>query len=1141
MKEKIKYNLIADKKCNSPLKIMKISILLSFLCLFSLAAENIHSQQLKLSLELKNVTIREAISEIEKTSDYVFLITDEARLELNKKTSLHAKKESIHAILGTILKNTDLRYKIVERQVSLYKIASANSVTDIEQVPVPTAKTMIRGVVVDSDQLPLPGVNIVLKSNKSTGTTSDANGNFALGVYFSENESLIFSFIGMKNKEVPLSSFRQGPVIVVLEADDKELGEVVVTGIFNKSRESYTGAAKTISTEELQEVGNRNILTSIRNIDPSFNILQDITLGSNPNALPSITIRGSSSLTSNVRDLQDDSKNLREANQPLFIMDGFEISLSRFMDLDENQIESFTLLKDNSATSLYGSRGANGVVVLTTKRPETGKLRITYRGNMNIEAPDLTSYNLMNAQEKLAFEKASGLYYGINAVQEQELLDLYNQRKIDAERGVDTYWLKYPVRTGVGHRHSLRLEGGNESILYAAGLSYNNISGAMKGSERNTFNGNVLLQYRITNFTFQNDLQVTNNKAIESPYGTFYDFAKVNAYHTPYDEDGNIRKVLEDFYYVNLNKRSFVYNPLYNALLPQRNDSKYQQVTNNFSAEWRIVPELFFRGRFSVSSTNSRSDQYISAKNTKFDQYSGEEFSRKGTYDYGTGNGSSYDADITLNYTNTFAKKHQLFAGLGYNIAEETSENYSISAEGISNINMDFLGMAGYYKKDGAPYGSESITRRVGGMASVNYTYDSRYFADFSGRVEGSSRFGADSRYAPFWSAGLGWNLHHESFLLENKAIDIARLRMSYGTSGSQNFSPYQAITTFKTNTESSYRNWYGVYLQGLGNRDLGWQTTYQLNIGAELEMFKRRIILNMDFYNKYTTDLLSDINMPSAGGFNTYRANVGNISNKGIEVTLNAYIIRDQTRGLSWSVGGSLIHNKNEIRKISNSLQFLNEELRQQSNVNPSFMFEEGQSINTIYAVKSKGIDPSNGKEIFIKADGTETYTWDPKDKVAVGVNEPKIFGNLTTTLRYKGFNFNAVFGYRYGGQMYNQTLVNMIENIYPYNNADKRAYYDRWKEPGDVVFFKSVKEYNSVTNATSRFVMDENTLECRTISLGYEVPSNWLKKQNLPVQYLSITGYGEDLFQVSSIKQERGLDYPYSRKFSMALTVRF
>lgn len=201
--------------------------------------------------------------------------------------------------------------------------------------------------------------------------------------------------------------------------------------------------------------------------------------------------------------------------------------------------------------------------------------------------------------------------------------------------------------------------------------------------------------------------------------------------------------------------------------------------------------------------------------------------------------------------------------------------------------------------------------------------------------------------------------------------------------------------------------------------------------------------------------------------------------------------------------------------------------------------MFKEGESINTIYAVKSKGIDPSNGREIYIKADGTETYTWDPKDKTAVGINLPKYQGNLNTSVRFKGVTLNAVFSYRFGGQMYNHTLVNKVENIYPYDNADKRVLYDRWKKPGDKAFFKSVAD-RTTTNATSRFVMDENTLDLRTVSLGYEFPIEWIKK-NIGLEYLSLTGYTEDLFYISTIKQERGLSYPYSKKFSLSVTARF
>lgn len=1129
------------------LRIMRITLFFSFFCIFASYASTGFSQETTFTFRMESSSIKDVCKKIEKESSFIFIFSDNAEKLSEKRVDVTVNAKNITDILDQILSQTQLDYRIFNKQVVIYEketdtsnrtlaVKNQTNTKDITQQRSPIIE--LTGVVVDIQDLPIPGVNIRLKSDKTIGTITNYEGYFRI-IIPSKNDVLVFSFIGMANVEIPISPTMKTTLKITMQHQDVELEDVVVTGIFNKAKESYTGAATKITSAELQQAGNRSILSSVQNIDPSFNILQDITLGSNPNALPSITIRGSSSLTANVRDLQEDNKNMRSANQPLFIMDGFEISLSRFMDLDDNQVESVTLLKDNSATSLYGSRGANGVVVITTKRPKEGKLRVTYRGNMNIEAPDLSSYNLLNAQEKLEYEKSAGLYFTENANNEQELLDLYNMRKIDAERGVDTYWIKYPVRVGVGHKNSLRLEGGDKGIRYAAGLSYNDIQGAMKGSERKTFNGNVFLQYQYKGFIFQNDLQITQNKAKDSPYGTFQDFAKLNAYWMPYDEDGNLKKILEDFYYYSLNKRNRKYNPLYNALLPQRNDNKYQQITNNFSLEWRFNNDLFFRGSLSVTTQNSRSDMYVSAKNTRFEEYTGDDYNRKGRYTYGTGEYSSYEGSLTLNYSKLFADKHQLYLGAGYNIGEERSENYTIIAEGISNPNMDFLGMANQYYKNGSPSGSEGISRRVGAVFSGNYTYNNRYFLDVSTRGEGSSRFGSDKRFAPFWSTGVGWNMHHESFLKGNKTVNIARLRLSYGTSGSQNFSPYQALTTFRDYNSNNYRGWNGVYLLGLGNSDLGWQSTRQVNLGTEFDLFQHRFRLNVDVYNKTTDNLLSDINLPSSSGFNSYMANVGKILNQGFETTFNAILIRNKISNLTWSIGGSLIYNKNEIKEISNSLQFLNDQLRAQSNINPSFMFQEGESIYTIYAVKSKGIDPSNGLEIFEKQDGSETYTWDARDKVACGISQPKYQGNFNTSLRFKGITFNAIFAYRYGGQMYNYTLVSKVENILPNDNADKRVLYDRWKKPGDIAFFKSVKD-RSTTNATSRFVMDENTLECRSLSLGYEVPSTWLKK-NLFLEYLSITGYMEDLFYISSIKQERGLSYPYSKKFSFSITARF
>jgi TonB-linked SusC/RagA family outer membrane protein len=1016
-----------------------------------------------------------------------------------------------------------------------------NGIVVVSPVQQGTNPVRVKGIVVDSKGDPLPGVSVLIKET-TLGVATDADGRFTLNVAMDPSKIVLqFSFIGMKKQEVVYSGTE---LRIVMVEESVEVAEVVVTGIFTKAKESYTGAVTTVTAKELRQAGHRSLLSSLRNIDPSFHIVENIEFGSDPNRMPDITIRGSSSLDMTMNDLKSDSRNA--ANLPLFILNGFEITLERMNDLDQNIVESITLLKDASATAMYGTRGANGVVVITTRDPEPGRLRVTYKGSLNTEAPDLRSYNLMNAREKLAYEKAAGLYEYVRADDEQILMELYNDRLKEVERGVDTYWLKYPVRTGIGSDHSLRVEGGSSEVLYAINIGYNNVEGAMKGSSRNTFNGNIYLAYDYRDLTFKNDLTVSFNKSKNSPYGNFSAFTTANAYHKPYDDDGNLLMLLEEntYYYSMYSFLSAMYhtleNPLWNALLPSKNETAYTGIQENFEIMWDILPkELTFRGRLGFTRTMERGDEYISSQHTKFVNYVGEDFGRKGEYTYSTVESLDYEASFSLNYNKVLADLHQLYAGVNYSLSESSYELYAIRAEGISNIHMDFLGMATLYEKNGRPLGTEGISRRLGGTFNMNYTYDRRYFLDVSGNLEGSSKFGANNRTALFGSFGVGWNMHHEAFMKKQKAITEARLRLSYGTSGSQNFDPYQAMSTFKDYGNFTYNNWYGMYLMGIGNRDLGWQTTYSTNLGFDLSLFDRRVSLTADIYRKRTENMLSDITLPSSAGFDTYKANVGEISNTGIELNLRGYLVRDNESGWRCSIGGTMAHNKNKITKISNTLEFLNQTLLAEDGTNPSFLFKEGQSINTIFAVKSLGIDPSNGQEIFQKTDGSLTYTWDAKDKVPCGVAEPKYQGNFNTTLTYKNLSFTAIFNYRCGGHYYNQTLASRVENIYPYNNADKRAYYNRWKTPGEPALYKGVRNFTA-TNASSRFIMKENTLHCSSISMQYELQSGWLERE-FSISYLSVNGYLEDLFRKSTIQRELGLYYPFSRKFSLSLTARF
>lgn len=989
----------------------------------------------------------------------------------------------------------------------------------------------VSGVVIDETDNPVIGATILVKETQAS-TSTDINGRFKISVP-NVKSVLRISYVGYTTVEVPIKSTME----IKLVPNERALSEVVVTGIFNKPKESYTGAAVMVTAKELQEAGSRNLVSSIANVAPGFRISENNIAGSNPNAMPYISLRGTTNVSADLTGLQTDAKSIAEANIPLIVLNGFEISLERMMDLDENQIESITILKDANATAMYGTRGSNGVIVITTRKPEIGRLRVTYKGTMDIQAADLNSYNLMNSREKLEFEKQAGLYAGTSAITDQEMLELYNDRLMNVSRGVDTYWIKYPVHNGIGHRHNINIEGGTETIRYGGSVAYRDNEGAMRGNKRNTFNGNLFLQYNVKNFSFQNDLYITEVKGNESPYGTFSDYTLVNQYFTPYDESGNIKKKLEDrLYRTGWNNK--LYNPLYNAMLPSKDENRYTQIDNNFSVEWRILPEFFVRGKLGISKKTARADVYKSAAHTDFENYSEEDYDRKGTYTYTPVEQTNWETQFTANYSKKFKEKHSVFGGLGINFDQYKAESYSIKAEGLSVLTMDFLGQAAHYEKDGSPSGIETTTRSAGMVFNGTYSYDNRYTFDFNGKYEGSSKFGKNNRYSYFGSTGAGWNLHNEHFLTDVRWLDYARFRISYGVTGDPIKRAYQSLRTYTTTLGSSYQGWYGVYINSYGNPDLKMARSGQFNIGLDWEVLDKRVKLSADFYQKRTKDMILSVDLPTSAGFSNYYANVGKVTNKGFELSGTFTPWLDKGKKIRLDVGGTMSHVKNRLEKISNSLEALTASTASGNGLNPSILYQEGKSINTIYAVKSKGIDPATGNEIFVKKDGSETFIWDAADRVDCGATDPKLEGSLNLTARYRGFNLTAYFYYRLGGQDYNTALATKVENIKPYQNADRRALYDRWKTLGETALYKSISN-NTTTKATSRFVMDNDIFQLSSINLGYDVPTAWSYK-HLCLPYVSLKATLNDIFYTSTIKRERGTDSPFSRLYTLSLTIR-
>lgn len=530
----------------------------------------------------------------------------------------------------------------------------------------------LEGKVVDEQGGELPGVTVlILGKERNIGTMTDADGAFSLGL--PEGDVTIrLSFVGMQTLEIHTGKLNLDKVYTFkLKPDSKQLEEVVVTGYAKISKNSFTGTSVTVSADQLMSVSKTNVLGALQTFDPSFRIAENNLAGSNPNNVPELYIRGRSGIGTTQLDAQSLSKTSlkNNPNLPTFIMDGFEISVQKLYDMDPSRIESITILKDAAATAMYGSRAANGVVIITTVTPKQGKVNIDYNFTGTLEYPDLTDYNLMNAREKLETEVAAGMFTAKpeDGASEQNRLDvLYNQKLNNVVRGVDTYWLSKPLRTVFNHKHSLYLDGGTDDLRWGADFSYNSGEGVMKGSYRDRMAGGLSLSYRLGAFQVRNYFSYTYTRSQESPYGSFSDYTSKLPYDEYKDENG---KYLETTY--PWTGGSGEVNPLYEATLKNYDRNKSWELINNTELLWNIDSYWLLKGQFSVTKSNSDARTFLDPRSKKNDELLGLTNVVSGRLDVATVNSLSWDATATLSY-NRNIKKHNLNFLVGVNATSST-------------------------------------------------------------------------------------------------------------------------------------------------------------------------------------------------------------------------------------------------------------------------------------------------------------------------------------------------------------------------------------------------------------------------------------------------------------------------------------
>jgi TonB-linked SusC/RagA family outer membrane protein len=1109
---------------------MRTFIFLFCTTIFGFSPVNLFSQNTKVVITAdKTVSVDEVFDIIKKQTNYTFIYQEDLFKKLPK---VHLKKGKIKVndLLEASFSNKDFDFSFSAGNTIIVKEKKT-----AEKVVAPESKFIeIKGTVTNDKGEPIPGVNIKVKGT-GVATQTDFDGKYTITA--PDDGQILFTYIGHKAQVIDVN--KRKLINITLVQETKELGGVVVnTGVTVRKKELITGAVSNYKGEELRQISTQNVVQALKTLDPSFMVLNNNIAGSNPNALPIIEVRGQTSLS--VNQVNDQFK--EDPNQPLFILDGFPTTLQQVVDLDINRIASITLLKDAASTALYGSRSANGVVVIETNKPIPGKLQVSYVYNSSYELADLSVYNLMNAEQKLEFERLSGAYIPERYSSYETPIawqKVYNTRLAAVKRGVNTYWLNEPIQMGITSGHSLTVGGGSDEFRFNLAGNYKTLSGTMKGSEHNTWGYSANLIYRKKNVSFNNNLFVSGGNNQESPYGDFSIWAKASPYYEKYNENGVPTRYMDGTNvsvgnplvndYVNQEV-----NPLYNVFLNSYDKGKEFNFTNNFAINYDITPHIRTTAALSVSRLDKTTTEFISPDDTQFVDNIPTEKGRYEAKQYLT---NKWNANIGGTYSNIFSNVHSVNYTIRASALETQNTLYSSVLRGFP------LGVPGNpsfafgFEQNSKPGTYNEMVRSIDLTNQLNYAYDRKYLVDLTQTISGATNFGTNKKYSPYYGLGLGWNINNE-FKMNEDVVNILKLRANYGQTGNQNLVGYAShdIYIYEPNTNIFGA---GLNIAQLANSDLEPQTTKDLSLGLDLAMYRNRLTLTFNAYQRKTSPQIVAIDLAASTGVSAYPLNIGHITTRGLELKANYNIINNVQGNMYWGVGLTATTNENKLGGFNNALASLNEAAQKTTSLT---RYYDGASSNDLWAVPSLGIDPATGKEIFLKKNGERTFVLDKKDEVVMGNSREIATGIVSTSVNYKNFSFGVFIRYSFGADRFNTALYDKVENISSANifdNQDARAFTDRWTTPGQIAQFKAIGLTNN-TPISSRFIQKDDYISGESLRIGYRVTDRaWLHKNGLAG--LGFNAYANEFFKISTMKTERGIEYPFSRIFSLSLNVSF
>ncbi|MDX9695025.1 MAG: TonB-dependent receptor [Bacteroidales bacterium] len=974
------------------------------------------------------------------------------------------------------------------------------------------AQVQITGTVTGlEDGLSIPGVSVVVKDNPTIGTTTDIDGKYSITVP-SSAQTLVFTFVGMKSQEVLINN--RSTINVQMENEAVEMDEVIVVAYGVQRKEAKTGAVTTVTSLDLKTDAADSPVKMLKGRMAGVQI--NSTSGQ-PGGQTQIRIRGFSSLNA--------------GNNPLIVVDGVALVNEDFAyagspndilsTINPNDIESMTVLKDASASSIYGSRAANGVILITTKRGSEGATSFNFSAKQGWSTPtNDNDFRFMNPDEILTYHRIAAVNAGHDPDDPADAQYYYPMTLLDGEL---TNWWDEVYQTGKTSEYELSVNGGNDKTKLYTAISYFDQEGIKIGTGLNRISLRSNIDHKVNKrLTFGTNISGSyidqESQAEDLAYSNpFWAASSLLPWHNPYNEDGTFNNNLPS------NADS---NPLENVALNEAIDKIYK-FNGAIYAEVQIMDGLKFKTLNSID--------YLSGN--------GRAYRNPNTPD-GEPSGNLYSANYmnrtlvssnTLNYVFDFNEDHMFNTLVGY---EFTNNNYGIetaSGQGVG-VDIPYLSNASSNKDVGSGYTEWALQSYFG---RLDYNYMGKYFFTGSIRTDGSSRFGKENRYGLFWAVGASWNLNQESFMESLTMIDLLKLRASYGINGNDNIGNYQSYGVYGSR---SYNGLSALAPDQLENPNLTWEENATWNLGLDFTVYKR-FTGSFEYYERYTTEMLLNVPISRTTGFSSMRQNIGEMSNKGYELSLDVKIIDD--KDLNWSVGLNYAHNKVELIDLATEEDFIS--------ASGSFWTRNrvGGGYADYYVYDWAGVNPTTGEGLWYDSNGFITNDASQARRIFKGQLEPRYQGGFNTRLSWKGISLDAFFEYKVGHYVY------IMEHRYTdsdgYNFGSNQTVYslNYWENPGDVTYNPKPVAFNSSESnawATSKYLEKGDYLRFKNLSLAYDLPSKLINKAK--INSARITFNIENVYVWSDVSYwdpERDVTgggyaiYPQPRTYSVGLKLGF